>query len=104
MRPNKRYDEVINRIVEAVNPLQILLFGSAARQEDGAESDVDLLVVIPEGTHCRKTAQHLHSLLFGIPYPVDILVATPSLLEKHKNNIGLIYREILREGQELYAA
>jgi len=33
---------------------------------------------------------------------VDVLVATPSDLERHKNNIGLIYRTILREGKDLY--
>jgi len=36
--------------------------------------------------------------------PFDILVTTPSTLEKHKDNIGLIYQTILKEGREIYAA
>jgi hypothetical protein len=36
--------------------------------------------------------------------PFDILVATPKDLEKHKENIGLIYRTVLQEGREVYAA
>jgi hypothetical protein len=34
----------------------------------------------------------------------DLVVATPSDLEKHRDNIGLIYRNILQEGRELYAS
>ncbi|MBC8230932.1 nucleotidyltransferase domain-containing protein, partial [bacterium] len=36
----------------------------------------------------------------GVPF--DILVATPEDLEKHRNNIGLIYRTVLQEGREIY--
>jgi hypothetical protein len=35
---------------------------------------------------------------------VDIIVATPSDLERHRDNPGLIYRTILEEGREVYAA
>ena len=42
---------LINRIVEEVKPLQIVLFGSAARGEMHADSNLDLMVVMPNGTH-----------------------------------------------------
>jgi len=100
----EKLDELVRRIVEAVQPIRIILFGSAARGEMGANSDIDVLVVMPEGTPRRKTSQYLHTRLFGIPFAVDILVATPSLLEKHRDNIGLVYRQALQEGRELYAA
>ena len=35
--------------MEAVHPLRIILFGSAARGEMGADSDLDVLVVMPDG-------------------------------------------------------
>jgi hypothetical protein len=38
------------------------------------------------------------------PIPFDPLVATPSDLQKHQRNIGLVYSTILREGIEVYAA
>lgn len=97
-------DELVHRIVEAVHPLRIILFGSAARGEAGSDSDVDVLVVMPEGANRRETMQYLHTQLFGIPLAVDILVATPSDLERHRDNVGLIYRAVLQEGKELYAA
>lgn len=97
-------DVVVERIVEAVHPLRILIFGSAARGEAGPDSDVDVLVVMPEGTNRRQTTQYLHTQFFGLPVAVDVVVATPSDLERHGRNPGLIYRTILEEGRELYAA
>lgn len=105
MQPDPaQINQLVLRIVDAVHPLRIILFGSVTRGEMGPDSDMDLLVVMPEGTHRRQTAQYLHTQLFGIPLSVDILVATPRDLERHRENIGLIYRTILQEGRELYAA
>jgi predicted nucleotidyltransferase len=97
-------DEVIRRIVEAVDPIRIILFGSAARGEEHEGSDVDLLVVMPDGAHRRHTAQAIYPSLLGTGVAVDVLVATPSDLERYGDSPGLVYREIMREGVELYAA
>lgn len=94
---------LVQRIVEEIHPLRIIIFGSAARNEMEKGSDIDLLVVMPEGTHRRHTAQFLYRNIRGVEVPFDILVASPSDLEKHKDNIGLIYRTILQEGRVVYA-
>jgi predicted nucleotidyltransferase len=97
-------EDLVQKIVELVHPLRIIVFGSAARGEVGPGSDVDLLVVVPDGSHRRRTAQRLYREIRGIGVPFDILVTTPSDLERHKDNIGLIYRTVLEEGREVYAA
>ncbi len=97
-------DELVQRIVEEVHPLRVILFGSAARGQMAPNSDIDLLIVMPEGVHRRRTAQFLYQRIIGLGVPFDILVATPDDLQKHKDNIGLIYRTILQEGKEVYAA
>jgi predicted nucleotidyltransferase len=102
--PQDKLDELVRRIVEAVHPQRIILFGSAARGEMTPDSDVDVLVVMPEGTHRRHTAQFLHGCMLGLALPADILVATATDLQKHRDNVGLIYRTVLDEGRELYAA
>ena len=84
--------------------MRIILFGSAARGQAGPESDIDLLVVMPDGTHRRHTAQRLYAGIRHVGVPFDLLVATPSDLEKHRQNVGLIYSTILQEGIEVYAA
>jgi predicted nucleotidyltransferase len=97
-------EQLVRRIVEAVHPLRIVLFGSAARGEMGPESDIDVLLVMPEGVHTRRVAQEVYRRVRGIGVPFDVVVATPSDLERHKDNPGLILATILREGREIYAA
>jgi predicted nucleotidyltransferase len=105
MYPNQStIDELIRRVVAAVHPLRIILFGSAARGDMRPDSDMDVLIVMPEYVHRRRTAQDIHEQLFGFPVPVDVLVATPEDLRKHQDNIGLVYHRVLREGKEIYAA
>ena len=105
MQPSKeQLDDLIERVIAAVHPLRILLFGSTARGEAGRFSDIDLLIIVPDGSHRRKTAQLVYRHLFGFVIPVDVVVATAADIEKYKDSPGLIYREALREGRELYAA
>ncbi len=94
---------IVRRIVEIVQPVKIILFGSAARGSAGPDSDLDLLVVMPDGTHRRRTAQHLYSQLSGIGVPFDLVVATRSDLATQANNPGLIYKTALKEGRTVYA-
>jgi uncharacterized protein len=100
----KNIDQLVKSVVEAVQPLKIIVFGSAARGNPTADSDIDLLVVMPEGVHRRNTAKYLYKHLGETGTPVDILVATPDDLKRHTDNIGLIYRTVLQEGKEVYAA
>ena len=95
-------DELVRRIVDAVQPLRVVLFGSAARGTAAAESDVDLLIVMPAGTHRRRTAQRLYRELAGVGTSFDLIVATSGDLERQKDNIGLVYYSILREGRTVY--
>ncbi|MFQ5504407.1 MAG: nucleotidyltransferase domain-containing protein [Planctomycetota bacterium] len=97
-------DQLVRRIVACVDPLRIIVFGSTASGDAQPASDIDLLVVMPDGTHRRKTARKLYVEISGVPLPFDVLVAIPRDLEKHRDNKGLIYRTILQEGTEVYAA
>ena len=65
-------------------------------------SDIDLLIVMPEGVHRRRTAQKLYREIKGLAVPFDIVVATAQDLERHKDNDGLIYKNALKEGIEVY--
>ena len=96
--------QLVDRVVETVHPLRVILFGSGARNEASARSDIDLLVVMPDGTHRRRTSQALYRRIRGLAVPFDILVATPKDLEIHRDNVGLIYRKVLQEGVEVYAS
>lgn len=64
MQPNPQLiEQLVRRIVEVAHPLRIILFGSAARGEMGPHSDLDVLVVMPDGTHRRRTAQEIYRII-----------------------------------------
>jgi predicted nucleotidyltransferase len=91
-------------IVESVHPLRIILFGSAARAEMGPDSDFDFLVVMPEGSHRRRTAQKLYRDLSGIGFSKDILVVTQKDIRDFGDEPSLVIKPALEEGKELYRA
>ena len=103
MVTDEQISDLVKRIVEAVAPVRIILFGPAARGEARPQSDVDVLVVVREGVHRRRSAQLIYRHLLGFGVPVNVVVATPSDLELYRDSKGLVYREAIREGRELYA-
>ncbi|HYA02263.1 MAG TPA: nucleotidyltransferase domain-containing protein, partial [Syntrophobacteria bacterium] len=40
--------EIVSRLVNAYEPERIYLFGSHARGEEGPDSDLDLIVIVPD--------------------------------------------------------
>jgi predicted nucleotidyltransferase len=104
MNIEKSINFLVQRIISEVHPLRIILFGSVTRNEFQKNSDIDLLIVMPEGTHRRHTAQRLYYEIKNVGIPFDLVVTTPGDLERHKENAGLIYKYALEEGKEVYAA
>ena len=104
----ERYPEsietAVNLIVDCVDPLKVILFGSAARGEDTGSSDIDLLVVMPDGTPRRETARALRRRLLSLDREVDIVVANEEDLKAHAENFSLVYYPALHEGRVVYAA
>ena len=93
---------LVAQIVAEADPLRIVLFGSRATGTARPDSDIDLLVVMPDGTDRRAAMTALGSRLPRPGVGIDLLVATPGVLEKHRDNPGLIYQEISRTGRDLY--
>jgi predicted nucleotidyltransferase len=97
-------DELVRRIVAEVKPLRIILFGSAARGEMGPDSDLDVLVVMPDGCDCRAIAKSLYLRTRGLKYAKDILVVHQPDVERYGNNPYLILHTAMTEGKEIYHA
>ncbi|MBM9499224.1 nucleotidyltransferase domain-containing protein [Leptospira sp. 201903071] len=92
------------QVINLVNPLKIVLFGSRATGSFNKHSDYDILIVMPKGTNKRKTAQFLYQNIENIERPYDFVVVTEETLEKYSNSHHLIYFHALKNGIELYAA
>jgi predicted nucleotidyltransferase len=93
-------DTIIQRVVEVAQPERIILFGSAARDDMGPHSDVDLLVVKNQSRLVGDIYLHLH----GVGQAVDVLVVTPEQMERYRNTHYLIIAPALREGKAVYRA
>lgn len=96
-------EEAVRRIVEAIAPEKIILFGSAAHGEMGPDSDLDFLV-IKQGMAIRDAHRAIRDRLRGIGVPIDTVVVTPNTVERYGDIIGHIVRPALREGRVVYAA
>jgi uncharacterized protein len=100
----EQLNEMVRRIVEAAHPLQIIMFGSTARGEAEQWSDVDVLVIVSDGTHRLDTAENIYRKLHGLRVDVDLIVATEGDIARYKDSPGLVYRDAIRDGRMLYAA
>jgi hypothetical protein len=67
-------------------------------------SDIDLLVIMPNGTHRRKTSRKIFQELRGLGVSKDVVVVTERDVAEHADNPSLILKPALQEGRELYAA
>ncbi|MBA3424615.1 MAG: nucleotidyltransferase domain-containing protein [Rubrobacter sp.] len=94
---------VVERIVERFDPVRVILFGSRARGDAGPHSDVDLLVVMPDGIDDeRRVTVEIRRLLRDMPAAKDIVVTTPEEIERRGDLVGTVLRPALREGKILY--
>ena len=94
-------DEIVRRIVEAVQPERIILFGSAARGVMGRNSDVDLLVV-KEGENAWIVMGRIYENLYGVDAAVDAVVVSPEEVKRYKDSHALVIKPALQEGRVVY--
>jgi len=95
--------EIVGDLVAAANPVKIILFGSVARGDDGEDSDIDLLVVLPslEGLSKADLMADLRGAVTPAA-PIDIFVTDPGEISRRKDIIGSMLYWPWREGKVLY--
>src|SRR5262245_36466575 len=91
-----------DRIVHDFHPVRLILFGSHARGDARPESDIDLLVVLPQVTNKRQAAIEIRRALADLPVCKDIIVTTSEEITRRGNLVGTVLRPALREGKVLY--
>jgi predicted nucleotidyltransferase len=96
--------EIIDQIVALARPKRVIVFGSAARGTNTSDSDLDVLVVVSDGTHRRNVAQMLYRSVKRHGVPVDFVIVTESDLVNHKDDFWTVICPALREGKVVYAS
>lgn len=78
---------------------RVILFGSYARGDANAQSDVDFLVVEPEVPSKRREMVRLRDVLRPLGIPVDILVTTQRLFEEWRDTPNNVLFQAASEGR-----
>jgi hypothetical protein len=106
MTRDEAITEITRRIVEVCQPVRIYLFGSVARGEDGPDSDLDFLVVVPDGTpdEIFRTGKLVRAL-WGVPYGADVIPWRQTDFEGRAAFVAAsLPATVVREGKILYDA
>jgi predicted nucleotidyltransferase len=94
---------ITTRIEEAIRPQKIILFGSWARGERDAHSDIDLLIVQESELPRPQRYSQVRRLFWGMGLAMDILIYTPEEFARYQSVPGSFTHTVAREGKVLYA-
>lgn len=98
--------EMAQAIAAEVAPDRIYVFGSRAQGRDTADSDVDLLVVEPDGFGPERSRwrelKRIRKALRRFRVPKDILVYSRDEVARWQGSANHIVGHCLREGRLLY--
>jgi predicted nucleotidyltransferase len=92
----------VRLLAEAARPDRIILFGSHARGDADAGSDIDLLVVEPEVADRAREMVRLRRVLRPLRVPVDLLVYSRDEVERWGRQPGTALYWALKEGRVVY--
>jgi predicted nucleotidyltransferase len=92
------------QIADRFHPDKIILFGSYAYGRPHAESDVDLLVIMPTRNAIDQAIRI--DLAFERPFSLDVHVRTPFQISQglKEDDCDWFLREVIEKGKVLYEA
>jgi uncharacterized protein len=97
--------DAVHRLVAQLDPDEIWLFGSRARGDHRPDSDIDLLVVLPDGLPLESyTLRAARRPLLGGGAPVDVFPLARRDFETDPEALGGLAAVARAEGRRLYRA
>ncbi|HEX7343773.1 MAG TPA: nucleotidyltransferase domain-containing protein [bacterium] len=94
--------EIVSRVIRAVSPEQVIVFGSFARGNNRPESDLDLLIIKESNRPRYERAIPIYHALRDIMMAVDVIVYTPAEVKEWSKVRQAFITTALREGRVLY--
>lgn len=102
---DKSLDEIVRRLVAAYQPERVYLFGSHARGDEGPDSDLDLLVIVPDDAAPERRRSRLaYEALRGTGVAADVVVWTRGYFERRREVPASLPAVVHREGRLLHVA
>ena len=100
-REIKRYCAAIAR---AFQPEKIILFGSHAYGRPHGDSDVDVLVIMPDAKRFGRRPSLTIRRKAPASFPVDMLVKEPRDIADRLREGDSVLEEIVKQGRVMYEA
>ena len=101
--PSGVLQEAVERLKAEFQPEEIYLFGSHAWGTPDDDSDVDLMVIVPDSDERSiKRMQRAHRCLRGIGFAKDVLVPTRTQVDRYKHFRASLFHQVLAKGRKLY--
>lgn len=102
----KSIQDTIKSTVHSLLPdARVLLFGSMARGDANADSDYDVLVIIPKTLLPREKIRNITriqtALVYALDAPFDVLLNSEEEVQEKQTLTSHIIRTALTEGVEL---
>ena len=98
--------QMVQAIVDEVDPEQVILFGSRGRGDERQDSDVDLVVVEAEPFGPKRSRHkemvRLYHAVAGFPVAADVLVYSREDVDYWRDSINHVLARALREGKVVY--
>lgn len=103
--PKELLEEIVRRLVAALRPHQIFLFGSYAYGKPHSDSDLDLLVVVPKTElSFFERGAIAYRALRRIGMAIDVQVYTKKEFDSRSALKVSFERTVLDKGRVIYAA
>ncbi len=97
-----KIEDIVDRIVEAIHPYRIYLFGSYAKGTATDDSDIDLLILADIEGPRHKRSLVIHRLFPRRDFGMDIFVFKPDEFERQKALVNSISYIVSKEGKIVY--
>jgi hypothetical protein len=95
--------DLLDSVVAFFQPQRVILFGSRARGDGGADSDIDLLVVVDDDTPAEKvTLQAGYESRRSYRKAADVIPVRDSVFRKKRNIVGTLSFDAARDGVVVY--
>ncbi|HZL77918.1 MAG TPA: nucleotidyltransferase domain-containing protein [Candidatus Limnocylindrales bacterium] len=96
-------ETAVERLKAEFQPEEIYLFGSHAWGTPTDDSDVDLMVIVPDSDERPiRRMQRAHHCLGGMGFAKDVLVPTRAQVDRYKHLRASLFHQVLAKGRKLY--